>query len=529
VASASGNGLGDERLLIIGWDGADWQILDDLIKRGCLPNVARMLDEGARGNLASTIPSHSWAAWSTFMTGLNPGSHGVYDFLERHPTQPGKRIPVSSRSIKAVTFFERLSESGRELRIANVPVTFPPIRINGRMISGVAIPPGSPYVYPADFAQRLNSLAPFPINGMEWLRFEDRPMALVEETRWFNERRTASFELLLEGNWDVAVCVFVSPDRLQHAFGAQLLPTHPDYAEQADTPLAEAVRATYTHLDRQIERLRELAGHNATTILMSDHGFRPINRIADLTRIVLDLGFARQSRSADTTTALRRSSLWRTVGRSRVGRALKQRMRAPSTVEWSNTVAYQSAKGGGVSVNLVGREPAGTVPEADYERVREEVREGLLSWRERETGGAPIGNVWFKEELYSGPHVDLAPDLVVQANDMWTFKNMDTITATTRWPSGEHRRSGILLSCGGGTASGSLGERDIADIAATALAFTGVTTADLDGRPIQEITGDRSTEAPVAVDVQERRSSAELTEDEEEHIARHLRDLGYIE
>jgi predicted AlkP superfamily phosphohydrolase/phosphomutase len=71
---------------------------------------------GARANLESTIPSHSWAAWSTFMTGLNPGGHDIYDLVERHPTDPGKRIPVSSRSLKAATFFERLSEAGRGSR-----------------------------------------------------------------------------------------------------------------------------------------------------------------------------------------------------------------------------------------------------------------------------------------------------------------------------------------------------------------------------------------------------------------------------
>jgi predicted AlkP superfamily phosphohydrolase/phosphomutase len=64
-------------MLIIGWDGADWQILDDLIRRGCLPNLSAMLAEGARSNLESTIPSHSWAAWSTSLAGLNPGRHGV--------------------------------------------------------------------------------------------------------------------------------------------------------------------------------------------------------------------------------------------------------------------------------------------------------------------------------------------------------------------------------------------------------------------------------------------------------------------
>jgi predicted AlkP superfamily phosphohydrolase/phosphomutase len=528
VGKDLGSASNSERLLIIGWDGADWQILDDLIQRGCMPNLSAMLAEGARGNLESTIPSDSWPAWSTFMTGVNPGRHGVYDFVERHPTDPLKRIPVSSRSIKAATFFERLSEAGREVRVANVPVTFPAIPIDGRMISGVAIPPGARYVYPDDWAEHLERLAPWPINGMEWLRSRDDPVALVNEAQWYIERRTASFEVLLDGDWDVAVCVYVSPDRLQHAFGAHLLPSHPDHSTKADSHLAAEVRSAYALLDQQIPRLRSAAGTDATTILMSDHGFRPVNRVGDLNGILVDLGFASQSRSAGATTALRRSSPFRSISRSRMGRALKRRMRVPSIVDWSKTVAYRSAEGGGISLNLCGREPAGKVAPAEYERVREDVRQGLLGWRD-EHGIAPIRRVWRREDLYSGPHVDLAPDLLIQANDMWTFTPMGTITADTEWPTGEHRRTGVVVSCGGRTQPGDLGDRNIPDIAATALAFAGVSTAGLDGRVIHEIAGESRTEQPATADARSRENTADLTDDEHEHIARHLRELGYIE
>jgi predicted AlkP superfamily phosphohydrolase/phosphomutase len=517
-----------DRLLIIGWDGADWQILDDLIARGCLPNLSAMLAEGARGNLESTIPSHSWAAWSTFLTGLNPGRHGVYDFVERHPTDPGKRIPVTSRSIRATTFIESLSKAGRELRVANVPVTFPPIPINGRMISGVAIPPGARYVYPDEWAKFLERSAPWPINGMEWVRARDDSAGLVKEARSFVERRTASFEILLDGDWDVAVCVYVSPDRLQHAFGAQLIPSHPDYPHESESDLAAAVRDVYALLDQQIPRLRAMAGPNATTILMSDHGFRPVNRVADLNRILAELGFAHRSTSAGALTALRKSSPWRSITRSRAGQTLKRRMSLPATIDWSKTVAYRSAEGGGISINLSGREPSGRVARDDYERVREDVREALLGWRD-ETGIAPIKSIWRREELYSGPSIDLAPDLVLQHNDLWMFSSMKTIVADTDWPSGNHRRTGIVASCGGRTVPGDLGDRDIADITATALAFTGVASANLDGRAIDEIAGESTTREPVVVDTEERDVAEDLTVDEQAHIAQHLRDLGYIE
>src|SRR5919198_2430049 len=195
-----------ERVLVVGWDGADWTVVEHLIERGCLPNLEALIREGARADLRSTLPTNSWAAWSTFMTGVEPGRHGVYDFVERNPAQPGRRVPVSSLSIRSPTLFQRLSDAGHEVRVGNVPVTFPPSPVKGRMISGVAIPPGREFVYPPEWAEQLKQRAPFPVNGMEWTRFRTDPERLTAEAKRLVEERSDSFEALLEGYWDVGVC-----------------------------------------------------------------------------------------------------------------------------------------------------------------------------------------------------------------------------------------------------------------------------------------------------------------------------------
>src|SRR5689334_22446861 len=74
-----------QRVLVVGWDGADWEIVDDLLGRGLLPNLQAMLEEGGRGTLLSSIPSQSWSAWTSFLTGYHPATHGVWDFVERDP------------------------------------------------------------------------------------------------------------------------------------------------------------------------------------------------------------------------------------------------------------------------------------------------------------------------------------------------------------------------------------------------------------------------------------------------------------
>jgi predicted AlkP superfamily phosphohydrolase/phosphomutase len=96
------------RVILIAWDGADWRILDPLLEQGALPNLQALIDRGQRDVLRSTVPTHSWSAWPSFLTGVDPVDHGVYDILE---TVPGthKQYPVTSKSIKARTFLDDLT------------------------------------------------------------------------------------------------------------------------------------------------------------------------------------------------------------------------------------------------------------------------------------------------------------------------------------------------------------------------------------------------------------------------------------
>ena len=195
-------------------------------------------------------------------------------------------------------------------------------------------------------------------------------------------------------------------------------------------------------------------------------------------------------------------------------------------------MAYQSVRGGGLSINLRGRERLGIVEPGDaFLRVRDDVRRALMDYRDPETGTRPVEDVLVSEDLYSGPQVDLAPDLLVQPNALWSFPFTESPSGPSDWPSGAHRRQGIILAGRWSHAfpARALGDRDIADVAATALAFCGV-TAPMDGRPIVEIAGGREdTNVPADADIQMDRAPADLTDAEKEQMAEHLRNLGYIE
>ena len=519
-----------ERVLVVGWDGADWEIVDDLIGRGLLPTAAAMVSEGASGTLMSTTPTHSWSAWASFLTGVHPSRHGVFDFVERDPHDPQRRIPVSSGSIDAPSFLESLSAAGHEVRAANIPVTFPPLEIRGRMISGVAIPPGADFVTPSSFEEELRRRAPFPLNGMEWSRYEQRPDQLISEARDYVAQRGAAFRVLLEGDWSVATCVFVAPDRVQHPFGAALLPSHPDFPERSQAPETEALYAMYADLDRELARLIDIAGDDTTVILMSDHGFRPVSRVADLDRILIAMGFASAGSVSHAARTVRSSPLLRKLGRSRLGHRLKQNLRAPSSLDWAKTRAYRSVAGG-VSLNARGREIHGVVSQSDMAMVLGELTEGLLAYVDPTTGERPVREVVPRADLPQGLHRDMAPDLMVRPSPLWSLAPTRSSDPRTSWPSGSHRREGIIAAIGAGVQPGDLGTPHIVDLAPTLLASQGLVDADSDGTAIAALLGGRAQPelALAATHGGMSRDTQGLSRNDEDSITQHLRDLGYIE
>ncbi len=170
-------------------------------------------------------------------------------------------------------------------------------------------------------------------------------------------------------------------------------------------------------LDQELATLLERTDDDDLVILMSDHGHQPCTRALSMNKVLEHLGFLRFGRGSALVNLLawgRVRSLAR-VAYDRLG--LHGRVAVPTApIDWEHTTAYTSvvSTGEGVSLNLAGREPNGTVARADYERVRDEVAQALLEFDDPETGEQPIGGVLRKEEVLSAAYLDRAPDLLLQ-------------------------------------------------------------------------------------------------------------------
>ena len=146
--------MGQTKVLVIGLDGATFDVVRPAIDRGLMPHLARLIEQGASGLLHSTVPAMSPPAWTSMITGMNPGKHGIYDFVRR---QPGSyRLQTMRSDFYAYqTMFDYLSSLGRRVAAINIPLTYPPRPVNGVMVSGLGAPPRGQFVYPPELREQL--------------------------------------------------------------------------------------------------------------------------------------------------------------------------------------------------------------------------------------------------------------------------------------------------------------------------------------------------------------------------------------
>jgi predicted AlkP superfamily phosphohydrolase/phosphomutase len=249
-------------------------------------------------------------------------------------------------------------------------------------------------------------------------------------------------------------------------------------------------------------------------VLMSDHGHQPCTRALSMNKVLEHLGFLRFGRGSALVNLLswgRVRSLAR-VAYDKLG--LHGRVAVPTLpIDWASTSAYTSvvSTGEGVSLNLAGREPNGTVQPSDYERARDEVAAALTELEDPDTGARPIGGVRRKEEVFSGPYLDRAPDLLLEPSPLYSLTHARRLVEPADWLSGDHRPEGVYVVAGPGVDPGEGPEVSLSDFAGRIVEAVGLEPDPEWGRaPAGEAVG-------------------VFSEEEERLVEERLRGLGYLE
>ena len=532
------------KTVIIGLDGATFDIIKPLASAGRLPVLSRLMREGVSAPLRSTILPNSFPGWASCTTGTSEGMHGVFSPFIKNQGRYSVRA-MSGRDIMTRPVWELLSEQGGRSIVLNVPTTYPPEPINGLMVTGMLTPGrGSEFTYPASLKSEL--LAQLPEYIIEPERIPDKHARAEAFRRTIDLRERALQFLGGRGEWDFLMVVFSVLDRAQHDYWADMDPNHPRHDPKTPAEFRGFIHDVYQRLDCAVGAFVEQLPADTRVFVVSDHGF-----CAELFEIrvneLLESAGLLTFKSPGSRKSLARvrefkAKIARRLRQNTNGNVLERKIEYGGAflneIDWSRTRAFFS-QDKGVWVNLAGREREGIVSEADFVNVVEEARSALIQLTLPETKEPVFEQVLRRDEAFNGAWSRRLPDLVmVPARDEYVYNERPSygdVIVPADSTTGTHSRDGIFIAWGRGIDErASLVEQPrLRDVGPTALASLGCPlTADMDARPLMELFSE-------AMDKPRRGSSYKqapadgrrsvYSAAEESALRERLRALGYIE
>ncbi|HET9233873.1 MAG TPA: alkaline phosphatase family protein, partial [Candidatus Eisenbacteria bacterium] len=446
---------------------------------GDLPNLKRFLDGAAVGELTTVYPILSPVCWTSAVTGVNPGKHGIYDFQKADPAGGTEPLIETATFRRTLPIWMLLSESGYRVGILNVPMTYPPDPVRGVMVSGFPYPSGNVnFTYPPELQDKLGK---YPLDYLGLTLFTRTQLDILNDIKEGQEARArVAKEWVTSGKYDFIWAVFTDPDRVQHFFWKDMDPHHPRHTAEGAKLFGKAIHDIWVRDDQILGELLDALPEDATVMLLSDHGMDAIYRQVNLANWL-------------------------------------PRTEMP---QWLRTDAIPKLL---ITNGLVHHWVTGRVPgAADREVFLDKfiaLCQGLV---DPATGVHPFESLFRREDIYAGRLVEKAPDLVFQESpkyyvtkgnpDSTAFPDIQDLWSTSF--SGHHRPEGILALRSPAvqvSTQGTLRDRlagggdfkraHIVDVAPTLLALMAeMVPEDMDGRVLEEvITPDFLSQHPVRV------------------------------
>jgi predicted AlkP superfamily phosphohydrolase/phosphomutase len=422
------------KLLILALDGFDPDLF--LRWRDELPNLNQIAKRGFFSPLRSTIPPMTFPAWSTFLTGVNPGRHGIFDFTERLLGRLAVRFVNSSRR-RYPTFLRLLSEAGLRVGSIGLPTTYPPEGLSGYQISGFDTPLPSKadasYVYPRDLAGEIDR----HLGGYFFGDFNESRIGVGWHGRVLCKlleglRRKRDLVRFLQNREPVDLLLLHvgETDTVGHHYWSFCDAQSPRHIASTDSTLTHAISTVYRSADDLVGELMEICRPD-DMLVVSDHGMGGTSdRVIYLNRFLAEKGFLRFKAFPLLSSAVERAKIWgmkwipyrmQQQAFKLAGGLLARRIESQRRfggLDWEHTVAYSEELNyfPAIWLNLQGREPFGVVSPNDSDQKLDEIRSALLEWRDPSDGSAVVKRAWRREEVYNGPEIIFAPDLILELN-----------------------------------------------------------------------------------------------------------------
>jgi len=464
----------NKRVMVIGLDGATFDLIKPWADAGELPTFKKLMENGVWGELESTVPFATIPAWPSFATGCNPGKHGFYDFFKEKDGSYELTVEIyPSKAIKRPTLWEILSVYNKKVAVINVPATYPPKKVNGYVISGMLTPPGAKYTYPQEFEKELiQSIGRY--NVFFSALSAKNPQILLEDLKETLEERIDALKYIWTNKKpNFLMMVDNGTDRSEHELWRFLDPENPLYNEEEVKKYGNPLLEYYKTVDKSLQQIIDMLDQNTVLFLMSDHGQGSLRKFVNLNMFLIEEGFMEIKKESKNKfryllfkhgfTPQNIYNLLRKIGLERYASdriSSKTRLKllnkfffSSSDIDWSKTMAFASGVTGSITINLKGRQPRGIVNKEEYEDIRSQLIQRLLKLRDPETNDKIVKNVYKREEIYHGPYLDKAPDLVAVPNNYYEFFGMhgftfNKVVTPTFGNSGSHRPYGIFMAYG---------------------------------------------------------------------------------
>lgn len=509
----------DKKVIVIGLDGATWDLMRPWAEKGILPTFKKLMENGVYGNLESTIPPVTIPAWISFATGKNPGKLGCYDFL-----MPRKSLnnlkPITTKDIHGKTFYEILDENGKKCILVNLPGSYPP-RIKETVITSL-LTQGDDFIFPPDLVEVIPEFKKYRIIADGSLNINGRivdgiNIDYINDIRKLEKNKFECAKKLFEKDWDFFFLLFSATDWIQHHIYDKLISGTMD-------DNSEVVKA-YKEMDEYIGWFIDNCPHNTNILFMSDHGFKVYKKTFFINGWLMKEGYLKLEKRLKRRTP--RNLGEREMNKIKSGKMnihlpvfllnylelfrwllpfyIKLKSVLPIEVQtraWdsfqpkpSETIAsaiirLSGTNFGEIYIHDKKRFVDGNVEIDDYENIRTEIINKLKPLKDSETGEKVLKNIWKKEDIYFGSQLDMAPDIIFMLRDEYQV-NTDFITRCVidEGAGHSHALQGIFLAYGPDIKKDiEIQGAKIYDLASTILHILGTPLPeDIDGRVLKDI------------------------------------------
>jgi len=390
-----------EKVAVIGLDCFEPSLVFDRW-RDKLPVMSELMEQGIYGELESTIPAITVPAWMSMMTSRNPGVMGFYGFRNRKDYSYDEMFFANANAVQVPTVWKLLSRKRKKVILLSIPQTYPPKPVNGCLVGCFLTPDTNvDFTYPAELKQELWDKVGEYIIDVKDFRTENKDF-LIEQIYQMTARRFETAEYLIRNKaWDFFMMVEMGPDRFHHGMWKYHDDKHIGYVP--NSPYKDSIRDYYIYLDGKIGALlKSIDRLNTAVLIVSDHGAKRMEGGFCLNDWLIQQGYLTLKEPINKPKMLKNSDIDFT-----------------RTKVWGSGGYY-----GRLFINVAGREPAGVIPESEYEAFRTELKErleGVLDHR-----GQLMGNKAFRpEEIYIEVK-GVAPDLIVYFGDL-AWRSVGTV------------------------------------------------------------------------------------------------------